>query len=52
MKIFYEYKENNRRYFRRYYKADNFDEMNCYRTIMDLKTKATKLEVKKNQKNP
>ncbi|AXX96440.1 hypothetical protein [Arcobacter ellisii] len=47
---FYEYKEKQEDILEDIIKADNFDEELYYRTIMDLKTKATKLEVKRIKK--
>ena len=47
---FYEYKEKQEDILEDIIKADNFDEELYYKTIMDLKTKATKLEVKRIKK--
>jgi Spy/CpxP family protein refolding chaperone len=47
---FYEYKEKQEDILEDIIKADNFDEELYYKTIMDLKTKALKLEVKRIKK--
>ena len=47
---FYEYKEKQEDILEDIIKADNFNEELYYKTIMDLKTKATKLEVKRIKK--
>lgn len=47
---FYEYKEKQEDILEDIIKANNFDEELYYKTIMDLKTKATKLEVKRIKK--
>lgn len=47
---FYEYKEKQEDILEDIIKANNFDEELYYKTIMDLKTKALKLEVKRIKK--
>ena len=47
---FYEYKEKQEDILEDIIKADNFDEELYYKTIMDLKPKALKLEVKRIKK--
>ena len=47
---FYEYKEKQEDILEDIIKADNFNEELYYKTIMDLKTKALKLEVKRIKK--
>ena len=47
---FYEYKEKQEDILKDIIKANNFDEELYYKTIMDLKTKALKLEVKRIKK--